>query len=384
MYKKHAPVTKYHTLMYLDTSSLATMSSEVLYAVLALILAAELQLTSCQEGVTSQHGNRSLPVAYHATVLEGGGQVCPPEEQLEMARAEIAQDVLNTIHSSVFCPGQVQENSAASCLEVSQCDPQLPSEYYWITSSNGTAVQVYCDMTRECSCSSASVGGWSRVAYLNMNDPTHQCPPAWREITEPVRTCGRTNETVSRTGGGNSLGGCSAVSFSTYNISFSHLCSRITGYQLGSPDAFYAYSRSFFTRIEDPYVDGVVVTRGTEKEHVWTFAASLTESGSLETVCPCTNNQSTQSIPSFVGQDYFCETGITGGFSIGVFYPDGDPLWDGEDCGSGSTCCELHDPPYFCKSLPEPTTDDIEVRICGDQGLADEDTPIELIEIFVQ
>jgi hypothetical protein len=85
-----------------------------------------------------------------------------------------------------------------------------------------------------------------------------------------------------------------------------------------------------------------------------------------------------------VGQDYFCETGITGAFSNGLFYPDGDPLWDGEGCGSGSTCCELNDPPYFCKSLTEPTTDHIEVRICADQQISDEDTPIELIEIFVQ
>ena len=55
--------------------------------------------------MTSQHGNSSLPVACSATVLEGGGQVCPPEEQLEMARAEIAKDVLNTIRNSVFCLG---------------------------------------------------------------------------------------------------------------------------------------------------------------------------------------------------------------------------------------------------------------------------------------
>ncbi len=128
------------------------MSSSIFYTVFALILAAELQLTSCQEGVTSQHDNRTLPVAYSATVLEGGGQVCPPEEQLEMARAEIAEDILNIVRSNILdvhCPGQVQENPALSCLEVSQCNPQLPSEHYWITSSNETAVQVYCDMTRE-------------------------------------------------------------------------------------------------------------------------------------------------------------------------------------------------------------------------------------------
>ncbi len=363
------------------SSCLAKMSRNILYTVLALILAAKLQLTLCQEGVTSQHDNHSLPVSYSATVLEGGGQVCPPEEQLEMARAEIAEDVLSIVRSDILdvhCPGQVQKNPASSCLEVSQCNPQLPSEHYWITSANGTAVRVYCDMARVCGCNSTSVGGWSRVAYLNMTDPTHQCPPAWREFTEPMRTCGRTNETVSNSG-------CSSVSFSTYNISFSHICGRIIGYQFGHPDAFYSYSISRFTRIEDPFVDGVVITRGTEKEHVWTFAGSLTESGSFpQFVCPCTSSQSTQSIPSFVGQDYFCETGITGDYSHGVFYPDGDPLWDGEGCGSGSTCCELNGPPFFCKSVAEPTTDDIEVRICGSEPLSFEDTPIELIEIFVQ
>ena len=131
-------------------------------------------------------------------------------------------------------------------------------------------------------------------------------------------------------------------------------------------------------------MDGVVITRGTDIEHVWTFAASQEETEREDFVCPCTNDQSTHSIPSFVGQDYFCETGVTSGASRGVFHPDGDPLWDGEDCGSESTCCELHGPPYFCKSLTEPATDDIEVRICADELLTNEDTPIQLIEIFVQ
>ena len=132
----------------------------------------------------------------------------------------------------------------------------------------------------------------------------------------------------------------------------------------------------------------MILAHGTEKQHIWTFSGSLTDgptSGSddFDAICPCTNPGSTQSIPPFVGTDYFCESAITGDWTLGLFYPD-DPLWDGENCGSQSTCCELHDPPYFCKSLSEPTTDDIEVRICADQRLADEDTPIQLIEIYVQ
>ena len=146
-------------------------------------------------------------------------------------------------------------------------------------------------------------------------------------------------------------GGCSSVTFSSYSISFSHICGRIVGYQDGSPDAFAAFAAGF-NRIEDPYVDGVVITRGTEKEHVWTFAVSVEELFSVESVCPCTNSQSTQPIPSFVGEDYFCETGSISGGSPGVFYFD-DPLWDGEGCGTGSTCCELilNGPPFFCLSL---------------------------------
>ena len=362
------------------------MSSGFLCTVLVLTLAAELQLqlTSCQ---TSQHGNSPLPVTYSATALEGGEQVCPPEEQLEIARAEIGQDIRNTIRNDVLCPGQVQENPAVSCLEISQCiNFQLPSEYYWITGSSGTAVQVYCDMDRQCSCSSASVGGWTRVAYLDMSDPTHQCPPAWREITEPVRTCGRTNETLPHpVYSFDGDGGCSSAHFGANGILYSHICGRVVGYQFASPDGFFAYTRSWYTRLEDPFVDGVILTHGTEKQHIWTFSGSLNEGpvpANSGSTCPCTNPGSTQSVPPFVGTDYFCETAITAGWTY-VFYPN-DPLWDGENCGSQSTCCEFNDPPYFCKSLSEPTTDDIEVRICADHGLADEDTPVQLIEIYVQ
>ena len=317
----------------------------------------------------------SVPVAYPAKSLERSEQVCPPDEQLELARAEIRQDVIFYIRSQYLGVGLTQENPATSCLEISQCNPQLPSQFYWITSSNGTAIQIYCDMARQCNCNNNSAGGWSRVAYLNMTDPTQQCPPEWREITEPVRTCGRTNNTLS--GGG----GCSSASFSAYNISYSHICGRIVGYQLGHPDAFIRYTRGIYTRIEDPYVDGVVIVRGTEKHHVWTLAGELSETSSINNVCPCTNAPNPVPIPPFVEDNYFCETAHTGG-SFESFYPD-DPLWDGENCGSRSTCCEFNNPPYFCQRLSEAVADDIEVRICASGPLGAEDTPIELMEIFV-
>ena len=126
-------------------------------------------------------------------------------------------------------------------------------------------------------------------------------------------------------------------------------------------------------------VTGVSLTHGTPRQHIWTFAAGHSENQqTLDDSCP-SDATITIDIPTFVGRDYFCESGINSG-SIGGFHPD-DPLWDGEGCSSTSTCCELNNPPYFIKQLSSPTTDDIEARICQlDSG---DDTPIEFIELYV-
>ena len=229
-----------------------------------------------------------------------------------MIRAHIGRDVQNIIHNVILCRGLVQEIQHHH-LEISQCNPQLPSGYYWIASSNEP---VYCDMDRQCDCS-ASVGGWSCVAYLNMSDPTHQCPPAWREITEPVRTCGRTNQTLVSPflGSAFGLGGCSSAFFSSQSNSYCHVCGRIISYQLGSANGFQPYSAGWYTRIEDLYVDGVVITCGTEKQHIWTLAV-------VGSYCPCntqpgfstqricadegTGNEGSLISTPHVGNDYFC------------------------------------------------------------------------------
>ena len=103
-------------------------------------------------------------------------------------------------------------------------------------------------------------------------------------------------------------------------------------------------------------------------------------------ICPCsdTNYPVTINVPPYVGEDYFCETGVPPGESFSsVFYPD-NPLWDGDGCGPPSTCCTFNDPPWFCQQLPQTTTDDIEVRLCSIQAVAVENVPIELIEIYVK
>ena len=99
--------------------------------------------------------------------------------------------------------------------------------------------------------------------------------------------------------------------------------------------------------------------------------------------CPCVASNAAPPPPSFIGNDYFCESGLNAPWVDRqyIFYPN-DPLWDGQDCPS--RCCEFNNPPYFIKTLPAPTTDDIELRICAEHFGATEDSPIDQVEIYVQ
>ena len=215
---------------------------------------------------------------------------------------------------------------------------------------------------------------WRRVAFINMTDTSYNCPTGLSLTSYSKRTCGRSHTTE---------GGCSSTTFSVGGLPYSRVCGRIRGYQFGSPDAFYSQNRG----IDSYYVDGVSLTHGGagSRQHIWTFAAGLTEvdTGLLSPRCPCdTHNYNL--VPIFLGDNFFCESGVNSGqLSPYILYPD-DVLWDGQNCTSISTCCQLNNPPWFTKNLTSATTDDIELRICTSESLVNEDIPLELIELYVQ
>ena len=134
--------------------------------------------------------------------------------------------------------------------------------------------------------------------------------------------------------------------------------------------------------IDNRYVDGVSLTHGQiPRKHIWTFAAGVDETGVNQHYCPC-NTRYTGAVPPFIEQDYFCDTGSTYAVQSQLYYAD--PLWDGSGCGSTSRCCGFNNPPWFCKQLPQPTTDDIEMRVCVNEPNSNEDVALEIVEIYVQ
>ena len=215
-------------------------------------------------------------------------------------------------------------------------------------------------------------GGWRRVVYLDMTDPSTTCPSGWQLTGHSKRTCGKVST--------QSLA-CDSVTFPVSGGEYSRVCGRIKAYQYSRTDAFEAYHLGRVTTIDGAYVAGVSLTHGNPQRHIWTFAAGASEvNPTRDDACPC-DASITIRVPSFVGNDYFCESGVNAATSTSGFHPD-DPLWDGLNCTSSSTCCSFNTPPYFVKQLPISTTDDIEARLC--QYGSGDDSPIELIELYVQ
>ena len=270
---------------------------------------------------------------------------------------------LSTIH--IVKIGHFSFRPAASCAGLS---PSSPAGYYWVKDSKNSSVRVYCDMTMSC-----GGGGWMRVAELNMKNSNHKCPSSLEERRDPphLRTCVR-NEASA---------GCSSVELSTNNVRYSTVCGRIVAYQVGRPNQFDSEG-------DDPrdpdinaeYLDGLSLTYGDMRKHIWSFAASVSE----DQTCICDNDEGT-SPPKFIGQDYFCEAGVVRDEdSMEGKLLSGDPLWDGTGCKHGNTCCTFNNPPWFHKRLPQPTADDIELRACRDKEVDNEDLAIEIVEIYTQ
>ena len=219
---------------------------------------------------------------------------------------------------------------------------------------------------------------WTRVAYLNMTDSSQTCPSAWATINTTVRACGRRQS---------NSGSCDSVFYSTNRLSYIQVCGRIIGYQYSSPNAFNS-SVTGNISLDSWYVDGVSLTYGPpgSRTHVWTFANAYYETvKELFWKCACMLSNYSEwpySVPSFVGNNYFCATGTRN--IQDHFLLSDNPLWDGVGCTGNNTCCQFNQPPWFCRALPAATSDDLEVRICADQDTWNENTYISNIELYVR
>ena len=72
--------------------------------------------------------------------------------------------------------------------------------------------------------------------------------------------------------------GCSSLKFATHELSYSKVCGRITAFTEGAPEGFM---HTDDTDINGTYVDGVSLTHGAPRQHIWTFAATSNEANRM-------------------------------------------------------------------------------------------------------
>ena len=172
--------------------------------------------------------------------------------------------------------------------------------------------------------SCGGTGGWRRVVCLDMTDPSTTCPSGWNMTGYSKRTCGRATD------GANT---CDSGTFPVRGGGYSRICGRIRAYQYASTDGFERFPSTLDSIIDNAYIDGVSVTHGTPRNHIWTFVAGLSEGNpTWNNVCPFDSNNNIN-VPSFVGEDYSCEPAINrpwvGDSRDYTFYPNNTMGWRG-------------------------------------------------------
>ena len=242
-----------------------------------------------------------------------------------------------------------------SCDEILQNNPHAQNGYYFVSNGPYQPVhRVYCVMERTLC---GETGGWVRTAYIDMTDSSEMCPSKLLEYK-------RTNRTQRACGKPVTVGNYE-ITFPSYNITYSKVCGRVRGYQVGSPDAFHHNQ------------DGINIIRGTT--HLWSYIAGWSEKRHILS-CPCAGSGYKGRIP--IANNYFyCESGSDDRVTDNskVFWDD--PLWDGANCPSGNSCCDNYG--WFTRKVIE-SSDDIELKWQLNERKANEDIYVDIVEIYIK
>ena len=270
----------------------------------------------------------------------------------------------------------------SSCDDIYNNNPETgdKSGYYRINDTQWT----YCNMTEISAryvvddmiptCAGVG-GGWRRITDVDISAGGN-CPNGWREDTyDGVSFCRVVSDDNFA---------CSSASFSTNGTSYQKVCGRARGYQKGSSASFWGYhTLSYDIDHTRGYADGLLITYGSPRNHIWTYVNGQYDNYTHLFNCPCASN-SGYTPPPFLGTNYYCESGVTDNhnFTSSAYYFN-DPLWDGSGCIT-SRCCDNTTQPWFYRELSETTTSDIEARICHINGFSSGSTLIDQLELYIQ
>lgn len=262
-----------------------------------------------------------------------------------------------------FC---FEDPHPGSCLELLTALPWLEGrDGDYVIEPPGGPQEVYCDMTYD-------GGGWTRIRSFDAA-AEDGCPGEWVPSYEEHDVCIVDSPS-------HEVGEIRSATFEPIVASYDEVRGFVRALQRGSNDGFS--SREGEDVIDEPYVDGVSVTVGDPRTHLWTYVAGLQISGGAG-ACPCSGGSGPH---AFVGDDFLCDTANTDpepDHYIYPWYPADEWLWDGEnpdpDCPSGR-----FEDGWFVNAASRDPAEPIEVRVMTNQGHTDEDIGVFAMELFVR
>ena len=270
-------------------------------------------------------------------------------------------------------------NPIESCSDVIQENSHSSDGWYWVGDNSGDnggnnlpPRLMMCFLRGHDKCGE---GVWMRIGYFDTRQPLAECP-------DPL---------VRRVVGGNSYcmrhaSGCDSVFFDALGVHYSEVCGMIVAKQYGHINAF-GFAPNPAT-VENAYAEGILITRGSPRQHVWTYTvadvANPPPGYTHDDTCPCTGHARAPEPPSFIGDDYYCDSGnnASGNADDNRLYSK--ELWNsqGPMCSVNASCCNNPDQPWFKKKMGVPVNDNIELRWCANE--ASEGTATERVELYIR
>ena len=346
------------------------MNTQILLVVLATTLVeVECNNETCTEqytiipGPTPRDGRDGVQGVPGRTGDKGDrGDIGPPGPKGDPGIVTFTNEDLNGVSDNVTA--RINESIIAEVLDTIQTLNQTLTDRLLYLESQIPV--TFCNIT--------SVN-WRRIAYFDTTQGD-SCPTRLRTVTNTTTNqtaCGRTGSTQE----------CSNLTFPSMG-NYSMVCGKVRGYQHFEAVAFYPYNSGSQTTIDSIYTAGISITQGSPRQHLWTYVVGISETSYRnELACPCARTGYNSSwIPSFVGDNYYCESGLTGDYPNVITTMWGDPLWDGDGCFAlNNTCCNRYG--WFYRHVQE-SSKYVEVRVCGyNHGYRNSDVPLDQLEIWV-
>ena len=326
------------------------------------------------DGNVGRPGPRGPPGPSGITVLDGNARSRIKTELYQQITKEMNSDLAQRLERERRL-GLSYNYPADGCDEIVRNNPQTYNGWYWVRDPRDNSTRkVYCYPSGHTSCGE---GVWMRIGYFDMGGSLAECPePLERFAVNGRWYCRRTV-----------TGGCTSVHFSALGKDYTAVCGMVEGYQYGHMDSFYHSTAS--KTPDDWYAEGISITHGSSpRRHLWTYAVGLSANPNIypQYQCPCTVLGTSRTLPTFLGNDYYCDSvnPSRNTWINGHLYPD--RLWDnsGPSCVSGSTCCDNPDQPWFKKKLTQSANEDVEMRWCADEPPSNEATATTRVELYIR